>query len=490
MPVVKLDLDRRLGVIDRKVYGMFIEHLGRCIYGGIYEPGSPLSDAKGFRQDVLEAARGLRAPILRWPGGNFVSGYHWLDGVGPRDRRPARPELAWNTMESNEFGTNEFIEYARALDTEPYVCANLGSGTMDEAAAWVEYCNRNDGTSYAKLRAEHGFEAPHCVTYWGLGNEMYGDWQIGHKSAPEYAVFARQCAKRMKAIDPSIKLILCGGQVLGHDPAAFVDWNVTTLTRCADLVDYIAYHFYWGPVEGQDAHYSTLAQPYQSERHLQFLWHLIEQIRRDGRVEHPIRIALDEWNVWYRVHDNQLEERYDLTDALSVAIYLNMMRRNCQAIGMANLAQMVNVIAPIFTSPEGMFLQTIYHPLRLAAEKSGPIALDAHVGCDGFAASYLGLDTVPFLDVLATLDEESKKIYLSLVNLSKEEDQHVDVRLLGAELAGEGLSHVVSGEAPDVANDFGEERVAVNTGAVTSAGSRLRYTLPKLSHAVLELSIT
>jgi alpha-N-arabinofuranosidase len=238
MAVVKVDLDRRLGVVDRKVYGMFIEHLGRCIYGGIYEPSSPLSDANGFREDVLKAAKGLRPPILRWPGGSFVSGYHWLDGVGPKDKRPVRRELAWNAVETNQFGTNEFIQYCRALDTEPYICANLGSGTMDEVAAWVEYCNGEAGTSHAALRAEHGFTHPHDVTYWGLGNEMYGDWQIGHKNAEDYAKLARQCAKVMKAVDSRIKLVLCGGQEL--------DWDREVLGKCADVVDYISYHCYWG----------------------------------------------------------------------------------------------------------------------------------------------------------------------------------------------------------------------------------------------------
>jgi len=480
MAVVKVDLDRHLGVVDRKLYGMFIEHLGRCIYGGIYEPGSPLSDANGFRTDVLEAARGLQPPILRWPGGNFVSGYHWLDGVGPKDKRPARRELAWNAIETNQFGTNEFMEYCRALQTEPYICANLGSGTMDEAAAWVEYCNGDAGTSYAALRAEHGFTQPHHVTYWGLGNEIYGDWQIGHKDAHDYAKLARQCAKLMKATDPSIKLVLCGGQEL--------DWDRGVLEKCADVVDYISYHFYWGPTPGQDAHYSTVAQPYRSEQYLRFLWQLIEQIRRDRRVKHPVRIALDEWNVWYRLHDNRLEERYDLTDALSVAIYLNMMRRNCQAIEIGNLAQMVNVIAPIITSPEGMFLQTIYHPLRLAAERSGSIALDAYVGCDTYRADYAGVPEVPYLDALATFDEPSKKLFLSLVNLSKEERQDVAIVLQQGEIAG-GAAHVVTGERPDTVNDFGKERVTCRTQPLKATGARFTYRMPPLTHAVLELEL-
>jgi len=489
MPLLKLDLDRRLGTIDPKVYGMFIEHLGRCIYGGIYEPGSPLSDQNGFRKDVLQAARDLQVPILRWPGGNFVSGYHWLDGVGPEEKRPTRPDLAWNTTESNLFGTNEFIQYCRALDTEPYICANLGSGTMDEAAAWVEYCNRDIGTSYANLRAEHGFEQPHKVIYWGLGNEMYGDWQIGHKNAQDYAKFARLCAKVMKATDPDIKLVLCGGQVLAHDRAAYLDWNWEVLDKCADVVDYISYHTYWGPVKGQDPHYSTLAHPYRSEQDLRFLWQLIEQVRRDRHVAHPIKIALDEWNVWYRIHDNQLEERYDLTDALAVAIYLNMMSRNCQAIEIGNLAQMVNVIAPIFTSPEGMFLQTIYHPLRLAVEKSGPIALHAYVDCDTYSAEYVGLPAVGYLDAHASFDESTKKLFVSLVNLGKDDAQKVEIRLHDADLAPEGQAHIVTGEAPDVVNDFGKERVSVRSQPISDVSAAFTYKLPPHAQAVLELDV-
>ena len=482
MAVVKIDLDRRIGAIDRKIYGMFVEHLGRCIYGGMYDPGSPLSDARGFRRDVLEAVRNLQVPILRYPGGNFVSAYHWLDGVGPKEKRPPRPDPAWKTVESNEFGTNEFIEYCRAVDTEPYFCANLGSGTMDEAAAWVEYCNREVGTSYANLRAEHGFEKPHGVTYWGLGNEIYGDWQIGHKTAEDYAKFARECAKLMKRVDPSIELVLCGGQEL--------DWDREVLGKCADLVEHISYHFYWGPVRDQDPHYSTLAQPYHSELYWKFLWQLIQQIRRDRRVEHQIRICVDEWNNWATAHpDKHARDRYDLTDALSVAIYLNAMRRNCEAIEIATLAQMVNVIAPIFTSPEGMFLQTIYHPLRLAVEKSGATALDAHVACDGYAADYLGLPTVPYLDALATLDESGKRLFLSLVNLHREEAQHVDVLIDGAEVRGGGAAHVMTGEAPETISDFGKEGVSCRTESLEKAGARFTYELPALAHAVLELEI-
>jgi len=275
--------------------------------------------------------------------------------------------------------------------------------------------------------------------------------------------------------------VLCGA---GH-----LDWDREALERCADIVEYISYHVYWGPKKGEDPHLSTLAEPYSSEKYLRFLWNLIEQVRRDRRVDHPIRISVDEWNVWYRKHDNQLEERYDLTDALAVAIYMNMMRRNCQAIGMANLAQMVNVIAPIFTSPEGMFLQTIYHPLRLAVEKSGPVALEAHVECDTYAADYLRLPEVPYLDVLASVDESAKKLFVSLVNLSAQESQAVDIVMQSGDLGSSGRAHVIAGEAPEVVNDFGKERVGCRTEELADVSACFTYTLPPLAHAVLELEI-
>ena len=210
MTRIDIDLDRRIAPIDRRIFGQFIEHLGRCIYGGIYDEGSPLSDAQGFRRDVLDAIRPLRIPILRWPGGNFVSGYHWIDGVGPKSERPRKSELAWLAEEPNRFGTDEFIAYCRAIDAEPFICVNMGSGTMDEAQAWVEYANGTGNTHWANLRRRHGHAEPYGVRYWGLGNEMWGSWQIGNSSAEDYVKKARSFATVMKRTDPTIQLIGCG----------------------------------------------------------------------------------------------------------------------------------------------------------------------------------------------------------------------------------------------------------------------------------------
>src|SRR5437016_4896627 len=210
MAHIKIDLARKLGMVDRRIFGSFIEHLGRCIYGGVFEPNSKLADDNGFRVDVLEAARGLRPPVLRWPGGNFVSGYHWIDGIGPVERRPRRIELAWHSEESNRFGTDEFIAYCRELETEPYICINMGTGSLDEAQAWVEYCNGSGNTYWANLRRANGHPQPYNVRYWGLGNEMYGEWQIGGMDANEYVAAARRFARIMLGTDPSIDLVSCG----------------------------------------------------------------------------------------------------------------------------------------------------------------------------------------------------------------------------------------------------------------------------------------
>jgi len=482
---VRIDPRRRLGAIDPNVYGGFIEHLGRCIYGGIYEPGSPLSDGQGFRRDVLEAMRRLRVPVLRWPGGNFVSGYHWLDGVGPPEERPRRFDLAWRKEESNRFGTGEFIAYCRALGTEPYLCANLGSGTLDEAAAWVEYCNATTDTHYANLRRRHGSPGPFAVRYWGLGNEVFGFWQVGYKTAAQYAEQAREFGKAMKWVDPSIRLVACG--------AGEPDWDWQVLKTLAPLIDYISVHAYFRP-GAQEPYYSLLARPREQERYIRTLWELIGAARRQHRLDRAIRIAFDEWNVWYRAMDlgsgALLEENYDLTDALCVACFLNMLQRNCAAIGMANIAQMVNVIASIFTSPEGLFLQTIYFPLLLQAEHSGPIALDAWAESDEVGVPGFPPQRLPLLDVSATLDEEKRLLYVSAVNLSRDDEMAVDLRLVDVKVAPEGAHYLCTGRDPSVTNSFAEpENVTVRRQGLKGLSDRCRVRLPRHSASVLELPL-
>ncbi|PYM56329.1 MAG: alpha-N-arabinofuranosidase [Candidatus Rokuibacteriota bacterium] len=496
MAKIAIDLERRLGTMDRRIFGSFIEHLGRCIYGGVFDEGSPLSDARGFRRDVLDAARPLRVPVLRWPGGNFVSRYHWTDGIGPVDQRPRRRELAWDAEESNRFGTDEFIAYCRVLGTEPYICVNMGSGTMDEAQAWVEYCNGVGNTSWANLRRANGHPEPYRVRYWGLGNEMYGSWQIGGLTPEDYVKKAIAFARVMKWTDPSIELIGCG-----HD--GWSEWDRVVIEGLAPLVDYHSIHLYTGSAD----YYWNVFQPHQAERAIRICRAMIERARYERGVPHPIEIAYDEWNVWYRTRTPEarmagIEEQYTLADALALATYLNIFIRHCRAVSMANFAQLVNAIAPIFTSRDGLFLQTIYHPLRLYAEHAGETALDLHVESEtydvgphetasppGRAVRVSDLGPFPLLDAAATLGAGGREVMLAVVNRDRDRAHATEIELAHGRVAGEVARYEVNGAHPDVRNSFGEPHAVTVQESRLRPGARLEYTVPAHSLTVLRFAL-
>jgi alpha-N-arabinofuranosidase len=491
--VIRLDPARTIGTVDRRIFGGFVEHLGRCIYGGIYDEGSPLADEHGFRRDVLEAARALRMPLLRWPGGNFVSGYHWTDGVGPKEQRPRKTELAWFSEEPNRFGTDEFMRYCRALGTEPYVCVNMGTGTLDEAQAWVEYCNGTANTHWANLRRANGHPEPYRVRYWGLGNEMYGRWQIGALPAEEYVRKAREFAKVMKWTDRSIELVSCG-------ETGVSDWDRVVIEGLAAQVDYHSIHIYTGSPEYQ----ANVSAPHHAERALRLCQAFIDKARYEQRIDRPIGIAYDEWNVWYRQRgrDSGLEERYDLSDALAVATYLNVFVRHCRTVKIANLAQLVNVIAPIVTSESGLFLQTIYHPLRLYAEHLQEVALDAHVECPSYTLtpeqetqnrSHRVADLGPFalLDVAATRDRAGRTLTLGVVNRDRDRDLTARVELGGGLRLTGGVAYQVNGPDVGATNSF-EQPDAVSVGerfVDAAGGSWFEHAFPAHSVTLLRLGL-
>jgi alpha-L-arabinofuranosidase len=363
--VARIDVltNRPIGTVDSRIFGSFTEHLGRCVYGGLFDEGSPLARPDGFRADVLAAVRDLGVTNVRWPGGNFVAGYHWTDGVG--QDRPRRADLAWHGEESNRFGTDEFTAWCAAAGVEPVLCLNMGTGTLDEALAWVEYCNGTDDTYWASRRRASGHAEPYGVRYWGLGNEMYGDWQIGQRTAGEYVAYARRWAKALKRLDPGIRLVSCGQTGLD-------DWDRIVIDGLAPHIDFHSIHLYTGSAD----YWSNVLAPHYAERALSVAGALIDRARYVQRIDHEISVAYDEWNVWYRTDDERLEERYNLADALAVGTYLNVFVRQSWTLRMANLAQLVNVIAPIVTSADGMFTQSIYHPFQLMATASQPMAVD------------------------------------------------------------------------------------------------------------------
>ena len=470
MNQIKIDLQRQIGNINPNIFGGFAEHLGRHIYGGIYEPGSSLSDENGFRKDVLAAVRRLKMPVIRYPGGNFVSGYRWRDGIGPKAERPARVELAWEDIEPNHFGTDEFVTWCRALGTEPYMVVNAGDGDMREARDWVEYCNSGSDSALANLRRDNGYEAPHNVKYWGIGNEVDGDWQIGHKTPEEYARTYKEFAKVMRWVDPSIKLIAAVTSGWRYQP---VERTQLLFEQSSDFLDYLSIHWYVGNHEDDFAKYMTLSE-FVDERLCAFEG-VIAAMKMQMGIERPISIAVDEWNVWYRARGstrearNNLEERYNLEDALVVAMHFNAFIRHCRSVQMANIAQIVNVIAPIFTNEQGMFLQTIFHPFELYASNCGDIALDVFWKGDTFSGGdHSGIRT---LDVSATLEAGGKQLSVFVVNRSQTDTIETRLTLDCGEFAGPVRASVVNGPDIKAENSFDQpEQVTVSESHFSAKG--------------------
>lgn len=466
---IKLDSERQVASVDPRIYGNFVEHLGRCVYGGIYDPGSPRSDAEGVRLDVLETTQRLAPTQVRYPGGNFVSGYHWLDGVGPRDTRPRRMELAWHTVETNQFGTNEFVQWCRRVPTEPVFCVNLGTGTIEEARDWLEYCNGTGDTHFAQLRRSHGFDEPHNVRVWDLGNEVDGDWQIGAKTAEEYGRVAVECAKLMKWTDPSIELVACG------DSFARDDWNRIVLRHLNGWADYLSVHMYIGR-QNRDAQTYLVESRAQIQRRIR---RVAAQISAE-ELRKPIAIAFDEWGMWLgKDHGGE----YTLADGLVAALYLNAFIRHASVVRIANYAQLVNVIPTFSTTSDDLFLQATYFPIELFRHHNGSVALD--LWCDAETLTS-GDHVAPALDVTATLDPGKSMVTLNLVNLDTSQARDVLVECQhGAFRAGATLS-VFACSSPETTNGFGaKDRLAVDTITVTPRGDRLTFEAPPHSLCVL-----
>ena len=469
---VKIDIDRTIGEVNPHIYGNFAEHLGRCIYGGIYDEGSPLSDEDGFRKDVMEAVKGLNVSILRYPGGNFVSNYHWKDGIGSKNDRPPRMELAWSRLETNRFGTDEFMKFVKKVGTEPYLAVNMGTGTIEEAQQWVEYCNVQDGPYYAELRKKYGSVEPYNVKYWSLGNEMDGPWQMGHLNAEDYCKKALEAAKLMKLTSPDIKLIATGSSNYreGADPNY---WNSTILHELRDVIDYISLHMYVG--NPNDNYYNYLSTPLILDERTQIVKGMIlrEMSEAQRQSADPIYIAWDEYNTWYRartdkalVGNHALEEHYNLEDALVIAGFLNAFVRNADVVKMANMAQLVNVIAPIFTNETGMYKQTIYYPLALFANNVFGTSLDLVVDCksystDNFAIGMGEVTTqqshVPYLDVSATYN--NGKVMICVVNRDKDNAITTDFLSQTGLFDGDFEVYEVNGPNTKSDNDFGKTTV-------------------------------
>jgi alpha-N-arabinofuranosidase len=428
-----------IGEIDRRVYGSFIEHLGRAVYEGIYEPTHPTADDQGFRGDVLELVKKLNVPILRYPGGNFVSGYNWEDGTGDKSKRPKRMDLAWGAVESNQVGIDEFQEWAKRAGSSVMMAVNLGTRGMDDARNCVEYCNSTTDTYYANKRRENGFEEPFGVKVWCLGNEMDGSWQLGHKTADEYGHLAAETAKMMKRADRTIELVACGAT--GYSRSG--EWEYKMLDYTYPYVDYISLHTYFQNNENNTPKY--LSQIEDVEDYINGVIAMCDAVKAKKKSKKTINLSYDEWNVWYhsvptdranrdadrwKEARHQVEDIYNFEDALIVGCMLMTLQNHCDRVKMACLAQLVNVIAPIMTEAGGKaWVQTIYYPFFYASNYGNGKTLRALTESETYDVE--GRKGVPYLVTSVIHNADAGEVIVFAANRSLEEDMELEIDLDG-----------------------------------------------------------
>ncbi len=438
-----IDKEYKIDDIDKNLYGSFIEHLGRAIYTGIYQPGHPSADNDGFRKDVIELVKELQVPIIRYPGGNFVSNYYWEDGVGPKDERKARLDLAWTTLEPNLFGLNEFMSWAKKAETEVMMAVNLGTRGVADACNILEYCNIDANSYYSNMRRAHGYEKPYDIKVWCLGNEMDGPWQVGAKTPEEYGRLAEETAKAMKMIDPSIKLVSCGSSGIGMP--TFPKWESITLDHTYDYVDYVSLHQYYDNKANDTADY--LAKSMDMEQFIKSVVATCDYVKAKKRSKKELKLSFDEWNVWY--HSNEadeelkqrkpwslapglLEDIYNFEDALLVGLLLISLMKNADRVKMASLAQLVNVIAPIMTDEKGgAWKQTIFYPFLHASIYGRGVALQPVIQSTKHDTS--NHTDVSDVEAIAVYNPENEEVTIFAVNRDVDNDVNFTSDLRGFE---------------------------------------------------------
>ena len=491
---VILDRDFYIGRTDDRIFGSFVEHLGRCVYGGIYDPACPDSDDMGFRKDVIAMTKELGVSMVRYPGGNFVSGYKWEDGIGPRGERPCCTDLAWFTVENNGIGVDEFIEWSRRAGVAPMMAINLGTRGMDAARNLVEYCNHPSGTRWSDLRVKNGAHAPHGIKLWCLGNEMDGPWQIGHKTAAEYGRVAHEAGKVMKWVDPAIELVACGSS--NSKMPTFGEWEATVLDEAYDIADYISLHIYFSNAEDNLPNF--LAKSTEMDSFIETVISICDYVKARKKSKKQINLSFDEWNVWYHSREADkknkrwqiappiLEDIYNFEDALLFGSMIMSLLRHADRVKIACLAQLVNVIAPIMTATGGgSYRQPIFYPFMHASNYGRGKVLRTVAECGKYDSSEYA--DVPVLDTVAVENEENEELTIFAVTKDMDDDilAHVSLREYGgyepvghiALQCGDGKA-VNSFERPDAVSPVVKPLPKIENGATD-------VLLPRLSWNVL-----
>ncbi|MFE5845409.1 alpha-N-arabinofuranosidase [Streptomyces niveus] len=491
-----LDPAFTVGEVDARLFGSFVEHLGRCVYTGVYEPGHPSADAAGLRGDVLALVRELGVSVIRYPGGNFVSGHRWEDSVGPVDERPRRLDLAWHSTETNRFGLAEFMDFAGKAGAEPMMALNLGTRGVREALDLQEYANHPGGTALSELRRSHGAKEPYGIRLWCLGNELDGPWQTGHKTAREYGRLAAETARAMRQLDPSVELVVCGSS--NQSMATFAAWEAEVLLETYDLVDHISLHAYYEEKDGDRD--SFLASAVDMESFIENVVATCDHVGARLKSGKRVTLSFDEWNVWYQSRyeppagdtwdeaPRLLEDAYSVTDAVVFGSLLIALLRHADRVSVACLAQLVNVIAPIMTEPGGAaWRQTTYFPFQQASRYGRGRVLQVAPDSPTYATRKYG--ETDLLHATAVRGDDGS-VTVFAVNRSTAEPLPLEVSLRGT-----GVREVVEHSAlhdadPDARNTLADpERVAprAQLGTVLS-GDRLLTTLAPLSWNMIRLA--
>ncbi len=470
-----------LGNVDKNLFSSFIEHLGRAVYTGIYEPGHPLADEQGFRKDVIEMVKDLKVSLVRYPGGNFLSGYNWKDGIGPKDKRPVRLDRAWHTIEPNEIGIDEFFDWTKKSGTEIMGAVNMGTGSIQDAGDLVEYCNFPGGTYWSDLRKANGHADPLNIKTWCIGNEMDGPWQIGHLTADDYGRKALETGKLMKMTDDSIKLVVCGSSTSGMP--TYPEWDRIVLEHTYDTADYISIHRYYENFGNDD---DFLASFYDMDQFIKTACATCDYVKAVKRSSKTMYLSFDEWNIWYQQKQEGhpwmkapriLEDHYSLLDALTFGGLAITLLNHADRVKVACLAQLVNVIAPIFTEPgKGAYRQAIYWPFRDMSLFGRGTVLNSVIKSDTKVTEKFG--EIPASIYSTVYDKEKSELTVFALNTSKDSVCQAEINLSSFEKTQMFYRTELTGQNLNAVNTLENQNAVQPCEVEIIQGDKNIYTVP------------
>ncbi len=475
--VIKIDIDRKIDTIDPHIYSAFVEPIRTTVYGSIYDPHSPFADENGFRKDFIDLIKELKIQSVRWPGGNFVSGYNWEDGIGPKNQRPSKRELAWNQIETNQMGTDEYVKFCSMIGADNFLCINGGTGTLDDARHWVEYCNGEPGTYYADLRVKYGNEKPFNVKYVGLGNEIDGPWQMGQKSAEDYCKFALEAGKLIGLIDKKIKLVASGASL--YQPGnEWVNWNDYVLEQMVGEVDYISVHRYATealPGGRQNRNFLDLmCLGLDIDEKIETTQALIKKAMVKSGSTRPVYISFDEYSGGFG----------GISSALLLAQHLNSFIRHADIVKMANLTMITSLVG---NSPEGDFKNSNFYTFYLYSNNAKGTALDVYTNCDSYDNEVF--KNIPYLDVTAVCNESAKKVIINVVNRNETKNIETNIDLQTGEYTGKAMANLINADKTDARNTKEDHPIQIKSEQINFKGNSIKHTFPAHSFTQLEISL-